>query len=164
MTDLYRLAPGDDPTRVIERYNAFHDGFVRSIALASRDRFTRVGPRTWDVAHETTGQFAAVIEFAHYNYGGGIQPLDGVVRATFRGVRDFALDLRGFRSYEWPLKLVAIEPATRDVEAVRAPPEPCFALTLTWSHIEGTTWSSTPQRLFSFTHATFEDATEAMEG
>jgi hypothetical protein len=164
MSDLHRLAPGDDPGPIIEEYNAFHDGFVRSIALASRDRFTRVGPRDWDVAHETTGQFAAVIDFAHYNYDGGIQPLDRLVRATFRGVREFALDLRGFRSYEWPLKLVAIEAATRPTEAAAAPPETCFALTLTWSHIEGTTWTEAPQRLLTFTHATFEDATEALEG
>jgi len=164
VSDLYRLAAGEDPTAVIEAYNAFHDGFVRSIALASRDRFTRVGPRQWDIAHETTGNFAVVIDFAHYNYGGGIQPLDRVVRATFRVVRDFALDLSGFRSYAWPLKHVEIEPATRPTEAAGAPPEPCFALTLTWSRIDGATWTERPQRLFTFTHATFEDATEPLEG
>ncbi len=155
--EALRLEP-DEPARaadLIERFNAFHDGFIKRISLESRDRFSKVGPELHAIGHEVTGAFDAIVEFAHYNYGETLEPLERVVRGRFEGVRDFRLDLTGWGPSDWPIQYVTIEPARRDGGEVGD--ERCFGLSVTWSHLEGDAWTHRTAELFTFRRARFEE-------
>lgn len=52
----------------MKHFNAFHDGFIGEVSIGSRDRFTREEPDPWDVGHQMSGEFDAVIDFADYDY------------------------------------------------------------------------------------------------
>lgn len=152
------LLEPDEPDRasdLIERFNAFHDGFIKRLSLESRDRFSKVGPELHAIGHEVTGAFDAVVEFAHYNYGETLEPPQRVVRGRFEGVRDFRLDLRGWGASDWPIQYVAIEPARRD--AGEGGDEPCFRLSVTWSHLNGNEWTHRTAELFTFRRARFDE-------
>jgi hypothetical protein len=147
----FAVVTAEDAARVIEHFNAFHDGFIHEVSLRSRDRFSSEGPDPWDVGHNVTGAFDAVIDFAHYNYGGRIQPLDRIVQVRFVEVADFRLDLRGVKPEDWPIQYVAIEAATRARPS--GGEEACLRLHVTWSHFDGDAWGSRSAELFTFREA-----------
>jgi hypothetical protein len=151
----FPVVTAEDAASVIERFNAFHDGFIKEVSLRSRDWFSSEGPDPWDLGHNCTGAFDAVIDFAHYNYGGTIQPLDRIVRARFVDVSDFRLDLRGVKPGDWPIQYVAIEGATR--ARPQGGEEACFRLHITWSHFDGEAWGSRSEELFTFRQAEFQE-------
>jgi hypothetical protein len=157
MATLTVVAP-EDAADAVERFNAFHDGFIREVSLRSRDRFSGEESDPFSLGHHCTGEFDAVIDFAHYNYGGRIQPLERVVRGRFMDVMDFRLDLHGVKPEDWPIRSVEIEPATRTHP--RRGEEGCFRLRITWSHLDGEAWSSRSEELFSFLRGEFEEHDE----
>ncbi len=143
----------EDGADLVERFNGFHDGFVSSVVLRSHDRFEALGTDVTDIVHRLTGEFDVVLEFAHYNYDDGSQPPNRVVRAMFRDVRDFHLDLREVHATEWPIQGVELP--------VRPGPEVRFALTITWGKFRDGQWSTQQATLFTFADAEF---TETMTG
>ena len=149
------VVTAEDAAGVIERFNAFHDGFIQEVSLRSRDWFSGERSDPWSLEHHVTGAFDAVIDFAHYNYGGRIQPLERIVRGRFTDVGGFRLDLRGVKLEDWPIKSVAIEPATRT--RPRGGEEACFRLAITWSRLDGEEWSVRTEELFTFCQAEFEE-------
>ena len=154
----FALVTAEDAANVIERFNAFHDGFIQEISLRSRDWFSGEVSDPWSLGHHCTGEFDAVIDFAHYNYGGTIQPLERIVRVRFRGVADFRFDLHGVKPEDWPIQFVAIEPATR-THSQRGE-EACFRLDITWSAFDGEAWESRSEELFTFLRAEFQEHDE----
>ena len=147
----------DDVQTVLDYFNGFHDGFIHKLILRSYDRFDRQGPEITDIAHHVTGCFDMRLDLAHYNYGQGTQPHDRIVRGFFKNIQDFHLDLRGRKSYEWPIKNVEITRETRETEL--GGPEPCFRLTFVWGQLVDQTWTTRSVQLCTFSHAEFEERT-----
>jgi hypothetical protein len=86
----FRLTSAEEGRRVLDRFNAFHDGFIRRIEIVSRDRFEGIGVQT------ASGVYDVTIELAHYNYGDGqepFHPVDQVIEARFSDVEDVYVDL-----------------------------------------------------------------------
>ena len=144
-----------DAREILDQFNGFHDGFIKQLSLRSHDSFEKHGPGETEITHRLTGTFDAVIQIAHYNYS-GIQPLDRVIQCSFKGVRDFRLDLRELLSYEWNIKLVGIQPCQRTSENDQA--EECFSLVLSWSKLVGDEWSEQRQQILTFVEAEFEES------
>ncbi len=84
----FRLASAVDAHAALEYFNAFHDGFIRTLSLRSHDRFEARG------AQEVSGRLDLEIVFAHYNYRSGEPPADQLVRARFVGVAALVADFR----------------------------------------------------------------------
>lgn len=158
----YCLAPGDDPTSLIDHFNAFHDGFVREIRVRSRDAFTIESDEAWDIGHQQTGRFDVVVAFAHYNYPpGALQSHERVaagalVEGRFSDVRDVYIDSRNAGPTDGAIQSVAIEPTERE-GFHGAPAEPCFALSVTSSRLDGGTWISHTSIAFTFSEVEFEE-------
>jgi hypothetical protein len=89
-----------DVSRVLEVLHEFHDAFVKSLKLISRDTFEtdaqgeHEAPTAARVSQVMTGGFDVEILFALYRCGHGAIPPDRVVRALFWNVRGFVVDLR----------------------------------------------------------------------
>jgi hypothetical protein len=148
------LRTENDAREILDQFNGFHDGFIKQLSLRSHDSFEKHGPGETEITHRCTGTFDAVIQIAHYNYS-GLQPLDRVIQCSFKGVREFCLDLRELMSYEWNIKSVDIQPAQRKSENHGA--EGCFSLVLAWSKLVGDEWSEQKQQILTFTEAEFEE-------
>jgi len=142
----YELKTPPDAAAIVETFNGFHDGFIRSLALRSQDRFTADGPEATDIAHHTSGGFDIDVEFAHYNYGGRLQPIDRIVRAVFREVRDINLDLTGHTPEQWPITVVEFPPS-----------DDLFGFHITRSRLDGAEWVTSLQTWFRFGAATFTE-------
>ena len=122
---IRRLQTESDAREILDQFNGFHDGFIKQLSLRSHDSFEKHGPGETEITHRLTGTFDAVIQIAHYNYS-GLQPLDRVVKCSFKKVRDFCLDLRELMSFEWNIKSVKIQPSQRRSESDQV--EDCFSL------------------------------------
>ena len=88
--EVFQVRSEADGLRILDRFNGFHDGFIRRIDIVSRDRFEEIGVQSADGVYDVT------IEFAHYNYPDGdepFHPVDQIIEAKFRGVEDVYVDL-----------------------------------------------------------------------
>ena len=145
------LRTAADAVAIEERFNGFHDGFVASIELRSRDRFVE---EAGSVGHELSGRFDLRLEIAHYNYGGGLQPLSRRVVVIAEDVRDFALDLNGVTPESWPLVAVEFVP-------VGTAEQPRFAVEVLRSHLEGPPgeqrWVTARERWCTIAGASFKE-------
>ena len=144
-----------DARDILDYFNGFHDGFIKEVSLRSYDSFAKEGPEITDIAHRCTGRFDAVIDTAHYNYQSGTQPYHRVVRCQFKNVKDFYVDLRDVKSYEWPIKVVDIRPGQRHTE--HGGMESCFSLVFSWSKLVDNQWSERREQVFTFQEAEFSE-------
>jgi hypothetical protein len=88
--EAFQVRSEADGQRVLDRFNGFHDGFIRRIDIVSRDRFEEIGVQSADGVYDVT------IEFAHYNYPDGdepFHPVDQIIEAKFSSVEDVYVDL-----------------------------------------------------------------------
>jgi hypothetical protein len=93
MTDGRRfdIASMEEAKSVLEHFNQFHDGFIKRITVVSQDEMGE------DYSQSSRGIFDIELEFAHYNYTAGAQPLHPArqrVWATFYNVRDLFYDVQ----------------------------------------------------------------------
>jgi hypothetical protein len=146
-----RLQTENDAREILDQFNGFHDGFIKQLSLRSHDSFEKHGPGETEITHRCTGTFDAVIQIAHYNYS-GLQPLDRVIQCSFKGVRDFCMDLRELKSYEWNIKSVDIQPLRSSDDGKEG-----FSLVLSWSKLVGDEWSEQKQQILTFVEAEFEE-------
>ncbi len=151
---IRRLQTESDALEILDQFNGFHDGFIQQLSLRSHDSFEKHGPGETDITHRLTGNFDAVIQIAHYNYS-GLQPLDRVVKCSFKRVRDFCLDVRELMSYEWNIQYVEIQPSQRKNEQDEV--EECFSLVFSWSKLIDNQWSEQKQHILTFAEAEFEE-------
>ncbi len=76
--------------RALDYFNGFHDGFIRTIVVESRDRIHE------DLSQSCSGVFDVKMELWHYNYRDGAEPFHShtqMVHAEFRNVQGILLDL-----------------------------------------------------------------------
>ena len=105
MTSFPIRAPAD-AAAALDYFNAFHDGFIRELALHSHDRFEARG------VHTMSGRLDLELVFAHYNYGRGEPPADQLVRGRFARVSELVADFP-LSHAEWSIDLVTIEAGSR---------------------------------------------------
>ncbi|MGI9648473.1 MAG: hypothetical protein ACR2OI_08145 [Acidimicrobiia bacterium] len=142
----HQLQTPQDAHDIVEQFNAFHDGFIQSVTIRSHDHFTADGPEATDIAHHTSGAFDVEVEFAHYNYGGRLQPIDRRIRAVFADVQDLHLDLTGHTQEQWPIINVGFPPA-----------ETGFEFRIMRSRMVDGSWAHTRQTWFRFATAAFTE-------
>ncbi len=88
--EAFQVRSEADGRHILDRFNGFHDGFIRRIDIVSRDRFEEIGVQSAD------GVYDVRIEFAHYNYPDGdepFHPVDQIIEAKFSDVQDVYVDL-----------------------------------------------------------------------
>lgn len=88
--DPFLLTSAAEGRRILDYFNAFHDGFIRRIEIVSRDRFEEIGVQT------ANGIYDVTLELAHYNYRDGqkpFHPVDQIIEATFNAGEDIYIDL-----------------------------------------------------------------------
>lgn len=145
----------NDAERMLDRFNSFHDGFVKRVELVSHDRFDQFGPEYTDRCQVCSGLFDAVLEFAHYNYDMDRQPADRVVSCRFEEVKEFRLDLRGNTLHDWVVHGVRINEVSRPGQGE---PETALELLLTRSVlVDNERWEQREEALFSFRRAEIEE-------
>lgn len=143
----WRLTTPEDARAILEHFNSFHDGFIKSFLLTSRDSFERSSKGAGQVV---TGLFDAELGFAHFNYGNGSTPHDRIVRASFSGVADVLLDLRlgKGRFSDWSIDRLEIGVCGGDDRG--------FSLTVRRRVLtEGSRWQEETSSLFRFQSAVF---------
>lgn len=107
----FDIRTGDAARAATDFFNAFHDGFIKSLQILSDDQFEDIG------VHAVTGPLTLVIEFAHYNYGAGRTPAGRRIDARFDGVRELDLSFSGNET-DWPIKAFELdEDASGGLEA-----------------------------------------------
>jgi hypothetical protein len=143
-----------EATATLDYFNGFHDGFMKRIVIVSRDEMTD------DPGQTCSGVFDVEIDFAHYNYqahGRPLQPHTQIVRGTFEGVQDVALELsQGFVGNS--ILSLAIESDRRRMGGTTSE-EPCLALHLARNYLieEERRWELRKAVLFTFTRAGFRE-------
>jgi hypothetical protein len=148
------VASVEEAAGVLEYFNGFHDGFLKRITLRSRDQ---MGP---DRGQSCTGVFDVEIEFSHYNYQKGAEPLqryDQIIRASFRNVQDIFCDLReGFQGNT--ITRLTIHAASRRTGGGTAVGQ-CLALRRgrQFYYEEYRRWEFRESQFFTFTDATFTE-------
>jgi hypothetical protein len=86
----FTVTSTETASAMLDVFNGFHDGFMQSIAITSRDRIED------DLSQTCTGAFDVEIAFAHYNYASGDEPFHPytqVIRGRFSDVRNIRLGL-----------------------------------------------------------------------
>jgi hypothetical protein len=145
----------DDAERMVERFNGFHDGFIKRVELVSHDRFDQFGPDFTDRCQVCTGLFDAVLDFAHYNYDRDRQPVDRLVSCRFEAVKGFHLDLRNTELHDWVVNGVRINETSRPGPQG---PETALKFHVTRSVlVDGERWEQREEALFSFKRAFVEE-------
>lgn len=135
----------DDAARVVEFFNAFHDGFIRRFTLVSHDRH-----ESRDV-HVTTGRLDLELVFAHYNYDAGRPGPDQLIEARFTGIRDLAVAFTG-QPADWPILSLQLEPAPAS-----AADGAMLARLIQPRLVEGRRWERAEALSFRFGSATFRE-------
>ena len=98
----FPLRTAAEAEAALDYFNAFHDGFIRTLTLRSHDAFEARG------VHHVSGRLDLELLFAHYNYRRGQPPADQLVRARFERVSGLRADLP-FAHGEWSIDRVEIE-------------------------------------------------------
>jgi len=150
----FSVSSVEEATTVIDYFNGFHDGFMKRIAITSQDEIGE------DRSQSCTGAFDVEIEFAHYNYQRGqepLQPYGQIVHASFHNVQDLFCDFReGFLGNT--IICLAITAWNRRKGGSSAT-ERCLELRLTRSYYfeEYRRYERRESPLFTFTDATFRE-------
>jgi hypothetical protein len=146
-TTSRHLVTAADAAAALDYFNAFHDGFIRELALGSHDRFEARGVQA------LSGRLDLEIVFAHYNYREGEPPADQLVRARFRQVAGLVLDL-AYRHGEWSIDSLGIEGGSRPGPGGE---EACLVASL-WQHrLEEGAWGRHEAVRFTFREAEIEE-------
>ena len=155
---VYSVENAHDAEAALERFNYFHDGFIKRVELVSRDRFEQNGPAYTDRAHVCTGSFGVTLEIAHYNYDQGNQPYNRLIRCRFEDVQSFLLDLRAHQLHDWPITRLDIAEVGRSRMGVPGGSETALEVRLLRPRlVDGSRWESQAHTLFSFARAEFEE-------
>ena len=134
---------------VREYFNAFHDGFIKTLTLVSHDVFEARGVQAASARLDLT------LCFAHYNYQQGSRPASQLITGQFYEVMDLSLACRGFL-HEWSIYDLSFSEAHRMLEDGRE--EPCLRAVLQQSRLSPSrTWQQHEDLAFTFRRATFEE-------
>ena len=107
----------------LEHFSAFHDGFMKHIAIASHDSIDA------EFAQSCSGRYEVTIRFSHYNYPAGkLQRHDNQVIATFLDVQDVFFNLASTYLGS-PIIQLSVESSQR-LRGGTTSQEDCLALSL----------------------------------
>lgn len=98
----YYLKKEQDIDKILNKFNHFHDSFIREILIKNIDHFDSNG-------RDCTGDFEISISFIHSNYDEGKHPYNQMIRAIFKSIKDINFDFRGIDPIEWDIEFVDIE-------------------------------------------------------
>jgi hypothetical protein len=93
---VFEIEDGQQARAATDYFNAFHDGFIRSLQVLSDDAFEDIG------VHVLAGPLRLVVEFAHYNYDSGRPPAGRRIEARFEAVTQLDLSFTG-EDTDWPV-------------------------------------------------------------
>jgi len=150
----FGVSSAEEAANIVERFNGFHDGFMKRIVITSQDEIDE------DLSQSCTGVFDVEIDFAHYNYQRGDEPshpYNQIVHARFRNVQDMYCDFReGFLGNT--IVSVSIVPVNRRRSGSTAT-EQCLGLQLARQYYlaECRRYELRESQLFTFTDATFRE-------
>lgn len=134
-----------EAARVVDYFNAFHDGFIRRLALVSHDVHESRH------AHLTTGRLDLEIVFAHCNYREGEPGPDQLVEARFERIAELAVAFTG-EPADWPISSFEIEP----IPLTPVGSAPAFIARLIQPRlVDARRWEHARAMSFRFASATF---------
>lgn len=84
LTTLEEIAP------VLEKYNFFHDAFIKAVSVVSKDRFFK--DEQGDIVKEVSESMTVKLSLAHYNYKPLPKSLEQVVTLSFGSVKNLSID------------------------------------------------------------------------
>lgn len=148
----FRVRSAAEGAEALEYFNGFHDGFIRRIEIESRDGMAE------DRSQSCTGVFDVTIDFAHYNYRKGeepLQPYDRIVRAEFRNVQDVSCDFREGFTGNTIIRLSVVDASRR--KGGETGTEECLSLRLGRNFYleQERRYEFREAQLFTFTEAEF---------
>lgn len=141
------VATLDQAHAALEYFNAFHDGFIRRLALFSHDVFEARG------VHTLSGRLDLELDLAHYSYRDGEPPADQIVELRFAEVRDLWVDLP-YANGEWAIIDLRVSSATR-TEFGRE--EDCLQATMRHHRLDEGRWTICEVLRFTFKAAEFTE-------
>ena len=139
----------EEAKAVLDYFNGFHDGFIKTLSLISHDVFEARGVQA------STTRLDLEIIFAHYNYQQDTRPADQLVKVRFFEVMDLAVGFSG-QLHEWSVYEVFISEARRTLEDGRE--EVCLKAVVVQSRLmENREWTRHEDVSFTFGRAEFEE-------
>ena len=150
----FLVSSAAEATKVLDYFNAFHDGFMKRVNIISGDEINE------DRSQSCTGLFEVEIDFSHYNYhdkNAPFHPYNQIVQARFCKVQDIFCDWReGFIGNT--ITSLSVVPANRRKGASTAT-EPCLSLQLARHYYleEFRRYELRQSQLFTFAEATFRE-------
>jgi hypothetical protein len=141
------VASLDQARAALEYFNAFHDGFIRRLALISHDVFEARG------VHTLSGRLDLELDLAHYNYRDGEPPADQIVELRFTEVRDLWVDLP-YANGEWAIVDLRVSSATRTGFGNE---EQCLQATMRHHRLDEGQWTVCEVLRFTFKAAEFTE-------
>lgn len=137
----------EEAAAVVAYFNAFHDGFIRRLALVSHDVHESRH------AHLTTGRLDLEIVFAHCNYRAGEPGPEQLVEARFERVVELTVQFTG-EPADWPISSFELEP----IAVTPAGGATAFAARLIQPRlIDNRRWEHARAMSFRFAAATFRE-------
>lgn len=139
----------EEANAVLEYFNGFHDGFIKTLSVISHDVFEERGVQA------SSARLDLEITFAHYNYQQGERPADQLITARFFEVMDLSIAFSG-QLHEWSVYEVFISETSRALEDGRE--EACLAAVLLQSRLrDNREWQRHEDLTFTFRRAAFEE-------
>jgi hypothetical protein len=139
----------EDAAESLDYFNGFHDGFIKTLIIVSRDEFKGRG------AQMCAGELSIELILAHYNYQEDTRPHDQLIEASFNGVKDVSADFSG-NSYEWSISNVSINEARRQSE--NGAIEECLQLIVVQNRLDSAReWRLHDDLSFTFKTCTFRE-------
>lgn len=147
------LKTENDAKTILQFYNSFHDGFIKSICLKSNDHFK---PNKDQIC---SGSFDVSIDFAHHNYNEGKPKYNQMIHADFKDVKDFILNAEGVKKYDWSINAIIIERSKRISENTKKCYESCFVFKVVHECLDAKSneWNNVEKELFTFSEAKFKE-------
>jgi len=143
----FPLRTAADAEAALAYFNAFHDGFIRTLTLRSHDDFESRG------VHNVSGRLDLELLFAHHNYRQGEPPADQLVRARFDRVSGLRADLP-FAHGEWSIDRVEIEVETCPSGSAT---ERCLAARIVHHRLVNGAWTTAEGLRFAFEEGEVEE-------
>lgn len=91
------LKTEEDAKKILERYNKFHDGFIKSFNFCSQDYFDS------DKNLISFGLTDIDINFAHCNYSEGNPPYNKMICASFKEVQGLSISFPEIKCGDWTI-------------------------------------------------------------
>ena len=138
--------PPEDVSAIVNRYNGFHDSFIRALEIESTDRYLSAASTDRIIG----GEFKVRIEFSCPDFKVNVSRPTRIVEGTFSGVRSIIFDFRVVQgeSCDWTIVSLNFEPED----------DSRWSLRVIYNFLDSEKkWSERDVRLFSFSGVRFRE-------